>query len=273
MSSRDVAEPAYRQLSKQLRAQIASGSYRGGQRLPTESELATSYGLSRQTVRRAFLELVTEGVVYRVPGRGTFATEPDTRYLRQLGSIEDLMNLASDTTMEIVTPLRRLADIEAASRLRLDTDLVCAVTFRRLHDGIPFVLTTVSLPESIARHVMDTPELASGAVGSSTIIGLLEPHLTVPIVQAAQSITVAPATGSVASALNCGEGHPMLRVDRLYGDADGDPVELAVSYFMPELYTYRVVLHRAGPANEPDAALSAVRPPAGRPTQVRINPT
>lgn len=240
------SEPAYQLVSRELRAEIAAGRYRGGVRLPTEAELSERHGVSRQTVRRAFHDLVAEGIVYRVPGRGTFATESDRRYLRQLGSIEDLMNLSADTTMEVVTPLRRRADIEAASRLRLDTDLVYTVVFRRLHDDVPFVLTTVYLPGRIARHVLEAPELAAGASSTYTLIGLLEPHLDNPIVEAEQSITVAAAGEEVAAALGCPIGHPMLRVDRLYTNDAGQPVELSVSYFLPEHYTYRVTLRRAG---------------------------
>ncbi|WP_024793620.1 GntR family transcriptional regulator [Tomitella biformata] len=242
----NVTEPAHRILSNELRRRIAEGEYRGGLRLPTEAELAGRHDVSRQTVRRAFQDLVAEGIVYRVPGRGTFATESDGRYLRQLGSIEDLMNLSTDTTMEVVSALRRRVDVEAASRLRLETDLVDSVVFRRLHDGVPFVLTTVWLPEHIARHVRDAPELADGAASAHTIIGLLEPHLESPITEAAQSITVAAASAEVAAATGCEPGHPMLRVDRLYSDAQGRAAELAVSYFLPEHYTYRVTLRRGG---------------------------
>lgn len=240
------SEPAYQLLAKELREEIAAGRYRGGVRLPTEAELAERHGVSRQTVRRAFHDLVAEGIVYRVPGRGSFASESDRRYLRQLGSIEDLMNLSADTTMEVVSPLRRRADIDAASRLRLDTDLLYTVVFRRRHGDVPFVLTTVYLPDEVARHVLDAPELAEGAVSTYTVIGLLEPHLDSPIVEAAQSITVAPATEAVSRDLGCSVGHPMLRVDRLYSNADGQPNELSVSYFLPEHYTYRVTLRRAG---------------------------
>src|SRR6478752_10797326 len=94
--------PAYQVLREQLRAEIRGGRYADGARLPTESELAEHHGLSRQTVRRAFQDLVAEGMVYRVPGRGTYAREPGRRYLRQLGSIEDLMSLSDDTTMEVL---------------------------------------------------------------------------------------------------------------------------------------------------------------------------
>ncbi|BBY50162.1 GntR family transcriptional regulator [Mycolicibacterium arabiense] len=234
--------PAYQALRQRLRDEIASGAYRDGARLPTESELVERFGLSRQTVRRAFQDLVSEGAVYRVPGRGTFVNE---RYLRQLGSIEDLMSLSDDTTMEVTSGLRRQVDVEAASRLRLDDDVVFAVSFRRLHEGVPFGVTRVSLPEAVARPVLDAAETQTGAVSTTTIIGLIEPHLAEPIAEAAQSITVGAADPEVAEAVGCATGHPMLRVDRLYSDSSGAPVELAVSHFLPEQYTYRVTLRRS----------------------------
>ena len=239
-------EPAYQTLRDQLRGEIAAGHYRDGARLPTESELVARHGLSRQTVRRAFQDLVAGGVVYRVPGRGTYASEPGGRYLRQLGSIEDLMSLSDDTTMEVLAGLRRRVDVDAASRLRLDDDVVYSVVFRRLHDGVAFVSTTVHLVPLAAQRVLSSSVLADGAVGTHTVIGLLEPHLTDPIIEAAQSITVAPADDLVADAVGCQPGHPMLRVDRLYSDAGGRPVELSVSHFLPEQYTYRVTLRRSG---------------------------
>jgi len=239
-------EPAYQTLRDQLRGEIAAGHYRDGARLPTESELVARHGLSRQTVRRAFQDLVAGGVVYRVPGRGTYASDPGGRYLRQLGSIEDLMSLSDDTTLEVLAGLRRRVDVDAASRLRLDDDVVYSVVFRRLHDGVAFVSTTVHLVPLAAQRVLSSSVLADGAVGTHTVIGLLEPHLTDPIIEAAQSITVAPADDLVADAVGCQPGHPMLRVDRLYSDTGGRPVELSVSHFLPEQYTYRVTLRRSG---------------------------
>ena len=238
-------EPAYRVLTRLLRDEIAAGAYAGGVRLPTESELVDRHGVSRQTVRRAFQDLVAEGVVDRVPGRGTYARAAAPRYLRQLGSIEDLMSLSEDTTMEVLTPIGRRVDVDAASRLRRDDDVVYTIAFRRLHGdspGVPFVLTRVHLIEDVALPVLDAPELHAGARSEYTIIGLLEPHLQYPISEAAQWITVAPADPDVATALGCAPGHPMLRVDRLYSDTSGRPVELAVSHFLPEQYTYRVTL-------------------------------
>ncbi len=244
--------PAYQALRQTLRDDIAAGTYRDGARLPTESELVARHGLSRQTVRRAFQDLVAEGVVYRIPGRGTYARDgafrAGQRYLRQLGSIEDLMSLSDDTTMEVLAGLRRRVDVDAASRMRLDDDVVYTVVLRRLHGsnpGVPFVLTRVHLPESVARTVLGVRELTDGAVSTSTVIGLTGPHLSESIAEAAQSITVSAADDEVAAAVDCDRGHPMLRIDRLYSDPSGTPVELAVSHFLPEQYTYRVTLRRS----------------------------
>jgi DNA-binding GntR family transcriptional regulator len=108
------------------------------------------------------------------------------------------------------------------------------------------VLTTVHLVPSAAQPVLTSSALSDGAVGTHTVIGLLEPHLTEPIAEAAQSITVAPADEPVARAVGCRPGHPMLRVDRLYSDSGGNPVELSVSHFLPEQYPSRVTQRRSG---------------------------
>lgn len=239
-------EAAYQVLARTLREQILRGRYAGGLRLPTEAELAREHAVSRQTVRRAFHDLVSEGMVHRVPGRGTFAAPRDGRYLRQFGSIDDLMGLSIDTRLEIVRPLRRRVDIEAASRLRLDGDVVHTVVFRRLHDDVPFCLTTVHLPQDVGEALAGRPELTTeGAVSADTVIAMVDARH--PVAEAEQSITAVLATDALTAGLGCAVGDPLLRVDRVYHATNGRLVELAVSHFLPEHYSYRVRLRR-GPS-------------------------
>lgn len=245
-ASRQVGEAAYRVLARELRSAILQQRYADGARLPTEAELAEEYRVSRQTVRRAFHDLVSEGMVYRVPGRGTFAAPGGGRYLRQFGSIEDLMGLSLDTELEVVRALRRQVNIEAASRLRLDTDAVHTVVFRRRHHGEPFCHTTVHLHPEAGAALESVPELATdGATSPVTIIGLLDCRLPHPIAAAEQSITAEAADVALAAALRCQPGAPLLRVDRTYLTTEDRPVELAVSHFLPEQYSYRVRLRRS----------------------------
>lgn len=242
-------ESTYTIVAREVRSRILHGDYADGRRLPTEAELAERHGVSRQTVRRAFQDLVAEGMVYRVPGRGTFVTRRDEAYLRQFGSIDDLMGLSVDTRMEVTAPLRRLVDVTAASRLRLPDDVVHSLTFRRSHDGAPFCVTTVSVPATVGAVLASVPELAAaGASSRTTIIALLDARLPAPIAEADQSITVASADAATAAQLGGRPGDPLLRIDRLYSDTAGRPVELAISHFLPELYSYRTKLRRDRPA-------------------------
>jgi GntR family transcriptional regulator len=238
-------ESSYAILAREVRTKILQGHYADGRRLPTEAEFAARYQVSRQTVRRAFQDLVSEGIVSRTPGRGTFLAPRDGTYVRQFGSIDDLMGLSMDTEMDIVAPLRRKVDVTAAGRLRLSSDVIYTVSFRRSYDGTPFCLTVVSLPPKAGQVLTSEPALtATGATSEVTIIGLLDTRLDGPIAEAQQSITVTLADQAAAESLGCPVGHALLRVDRLYFDTKGIAVELAESTFLPELYSYRTNLRR-----------------------------
>lgn len=239
-------DSAYRALAGELRDALREGRYGDSGRLPTEAELSVTHSVSRQTVRRAMLDLVSEGLVYRVPGRGTFPATRDSRYLRQLGSIEDLMSLSVDTEMELLQPLARRVDLAAAGRLQLANDVVCSVAFRRLHEGLPLCFTSVSLPPAAGRVLEDVPELLeTGRRSQYTVLGLLDQRLAAPVTNAEQSISVGRLPAEAADALGVAAGEPVLQIDRVYSDASGKAVELAVNWFHPDHYSYRVRLHRA----------------------------
>jgi GntR family transcriptional regulator len=192
-------------------------------------------------------DLVAEGLVYRVPGRGTFPATHDQRYLHRFGSVEDLMGLSRDTVLEVVEPLQRRVDLDAAGRLRLDSDLVHTLSFRRLHDGMPLCFTTVAVPSDVGRLLCDEPTLREpGARSPHTVLGLLDTRLEHPVLEAEQSISVGALPPVAARCLDLPDGSAALRVDRVYTDARQRVVELAVSWFHPDHYSYRVRLRRSG---------------------------
>lgn len=239
--------PAYRRLTEQLRGELADGVYDDGVRLPTEAELSRDHAVSRQTVRRAMQDLVSDGVVYRVPGRGTFAV-PDgrDRYLRRLGSVDDLLGLALDTRLEILTPLERGVDVDVASRLRRDDDTVYRLTFRRLHRGEPISHTAMFLIPEVGEQLTDVAELTTpGATSDTTVIGLIERRHPGLIGSADQSITVGTPPPVAAEAIGTRPDERVLRIDRIYHDTADVPVELAVNWYHPSRYTYRVKLRRS----------------------------
>ena len=62
-------------IAEELRKRVDAGEWADGKRLPTERDLAEQYGVARNTVRRAFDQLETDGLVTRKVGRGTYLRE------------------------------------------------------------------------------------------------------------------------------------------------------------------------------------------------------
>lgn len=76
--------PLYAQIVEQLRQDIQTGLFRQTGRLPTEGELSEQYHVSRITIRRAVDELVSQGLVEKKQGKGTFICAP--KFTRGFGS-------------------------------------------------------------------------------------------------------------------------------------------------------------------------------------------
>ncbi|MCM8756942.1 MAG: GntR family transcriptional regulator [Candidatus Omnitrophica bacterium] len=71
--------PVYLNIEKKLREEIVSGHLKVGSKLTPEPELAKQFGASRETLRKALAILTRDGFLIRVPGRGTFVTNPDDK--------------------------------------------------------------------------------------------------------------------------------------------------------------------------------------------------
>jgi DNA-binding GntR family transcriptional regulator len=69
---REGPVPPYRQIAAQLRSQIADGAIPVGRRIPSLVELEQTYGVARDTLRKAVQVLKNEGLVETVSGMGVF---------------------------------------------------------------------------------------------------------------------------------------------------------------------------------------------------------
>ena len=95
------AVPLYQQVMDDLKGEIARGVYAAGSRIPSEMELAKSYGVGRVTVRRAIEELSRAGYLNRQQGRGTFVCAPKLkRKIRQKGDVQSFSDACRVNGME-----------------------------------------------------------------------------------------------------------------------------------------------------------------------------
>ena len=89
--------PIYEQVKENLRRQIISGAMEPGERLPSVRELAQAEQVNPNTVQRAYRELETEGYIYSVPGKGSFAAERhDVQDMRRAGLLKKFDEAVSE---------------------------------------------------------------------------------------------------------------------------------------------------------------------------------
>lgn len=85
----------YYDLMEDLREKILSGEVKPGEKIPSENQLSSEYGVSRQTVRKALQILQNEGYIYAEHGRGTFCSEM-MRHTRKSKNIAVVTTYLSD---------------------------------------------------------------------------------------------------------------------------------------------------------------------------------
>ncbi len=69
------SRPIYEQIKSGLLNLIVTGAISPGEKLPSVRELAVELAINPNTIQRAYRDLEREGVIYSVPGKGSFAAE------------------------------------------------------------------------------------------------------------------------------------------------------------------------------------------------------
>lgn len=111
------------QLAESLRERLDAGEWQVGQQLPTETELAQEYGVSRSTVRSSLQQLETQGLTITRHGVGTFVSpygQAIKAGLQELRSMTDTIRThAMEPRMEYESIEYRGASEEEAAELRI----------------------------------------------------------------------------------------------------------------------------------------------------------
>lgn len=237
-------KPAYQHVSDYLRDLLSNGQSRDQDRLPTEAELTRLFGVSRQTVRRAYADLVNEGLVHRAPGRGSFSKRSQ-RFIISVDSLDDLLTLREDRELVVTRPIGIVHNALAASKLGLPGDDVAFMAYTWVREERPFALNRTYLPPRMLDVLSDVQFVRTkGASARDPLIVVLDRRLPHPVASAKRTIVPVAAPLDVATTIDCEPHEPILRIESLYFDADDRPVELNVNFYHPQLYEYRAHLRR-----------------------------
>jgi GntR family transcriptional regulator len=223
-----------------LKGRLAELSARmpAGTRLPGERGLAAEYATSRTTVRRAVADLVIEGRLERVHGKGCFVARPKVAQPVALGSYtDDMRAIGIAPAARLIRLCTERADGEVAARLDIRKGSPAVALERlRLADGEPMAVERAVLPA--ARLPGLATALRKEMRGRGSLYALLATSYGIRPGRARIGIETALATPREAGLLGVEVGLPMLVLSQLSVDDRGRPIEWVRSVYRGDRYTF-----------------------------------
>lgn len=227
-------QPLYRQVRDAIIASLKSGKYVVDQALPSEQRLASEYGVSQGTVRKAIDDLVAQNILYRHQGRGTFIRRHTESF-----SLFRFFNLVRpDGSSPLpgsknLTIRREAASAEVALKLGLvPGQPVVRLTRVRVIDEQPAIFEIIYLDNAWFNNYEEI-ELPN------TLYQLYADHFGVNVTRAEEQVGLTLLNKTQAEALSVSDRTPVLQIDRIAYELDDLPAEYRISLCRNDLLRYR----------------------------------
>jgi GntR family transcriptional regulator len=239
--------PLYAQVKESLRERILDGTFPPHAQLPAESDIGSSFGVSRITVRQALNDLQKEGVIFKIPGKGTFVSKP--KAFQELTQLEGFAEAMSRRGYEIYNRVSAIDTVPAAPHVARQLGLaagalVTEIRRIRLLNREPVSLEVTYVPPELGER------LRQEDLAARDIFLILENDYGIALGKADLRIDAILADHALSAALQIGEGMPVLRIERLTHTAGGKPLDFEYLYFRGDAFQYRLQIARRAPTQE-----------------------
>jgi GntR family transcriptional regulator len=253
--TRDSALPLHVQFRDHLLGQIERGELRPGEQLVTERELAAEWGVSLAPVRQAMLDLVKEGYLHRVRGRGTFVSGA-TKVEQKIALLDSFSESMRAQGLEPDLRILRLELAPAPAGIR--RDLKVRATRQILLERLALVEND---PVAVLTSWLPAPRFAgltNEALDGGSLYGLLGRKWGVAVTRATSVIDVVRCNADQAQLLGVERAAPALRVVGVTFDQDDKPIEHSDVLYRADRFRFALESMRQGPT-----VTNVVRRPSG----------
>jgi len=234
--------PLHYQLKQILADIIKNGEWAIGDLFPTDKELMQKYDLSSTTVRRAVSELVRDGWLDRMPGKGTFIKREavEEPLGRLTGFFEEMSRQGFMPSAQIlqVAPVTITAkDLGKHPRLSVfnQSELFLIEKIQKI-ENMPIVHLLSYWPYEYGK------KIAEYDLSKEGIYQVVDRELKLVLTKAEQTISGGTASKEVAGLLGIKPGFPVLITERITYAVD-EPVEYSYNIYRADQYKFNVVLH------------------------------
>ncbi|KGX88180.1 GntR family transcriptional regulator [Pontibacillus litoralis] len=232
--------PIYHQIEEQLKQRIQTEEFMAGDMIPSERELAEAFEVSRMTVRQAITNMVSEGILHRKKGKGTFVAEHKMERKLQglVGFTEEMRERGMNPSSKVLFLETVSASKDIAQKLQIEANEEVYVMKRlRYADEEPISIEHSFLPKCLA------PKF-NKEIASSSLYHYMEQEQGLEIGKAEQVIEATVADTEASELLNIEEGSPLLVIERVASFVDGTPFEAVRSSYRGDRYKLINEIHR-----------------------------
>lgn len=199
----------YQLIKEDLLKQIENYELKENQVIPSENMLCEKYQVSRITVRKAIDELVYEGKLYRIKGKGCFVREYANNKLSRIYSFtEAITNQGKTPSKQQLCLVKETAGEELARKMKIKTeDEVYRIKCLYLADGKPYGINTSILPAKLF------PKLECFNLNNSSLYEVLKNFYQLSITRVQQNITAIESTEELNQLMQLDTSKPLLRIE------------------------------------------------------------
>lgn len=229
--------PLYHQTYQYLVDLMKKGTFKPGDMLPPETELAKILKVGRQTIRQAMAQLVDDGWIERFSGRGTFVCERKTRndFFLDRSFSQEMEELGKKATAKVLKKV--IGRIEPSSPKcflnRLNSPCLY-LTRLRYGDQEP-----IGLQEAVIL-TERCPGLENHDFTHESLFRVLTETYGLEIAEIYHVVNAVMATKSIADLLEIKTGSPILLEKSITYLSDKTPIEATTSHFRADKYEYSV---------------------------------
>jgi len=216
---RESQQKLYVQMYSILKNKIENRDWPVGSQIPTEDELCKSYDVSKATVRMAIADLVRNGYLKKLQGKGTFVMHamPDLGITMKTRLTEDMFGEGVNARKEILMKGIKEPPEDVRAYLKTDRDIYY-VLCKRVVNNEPAYLEESFIPlETI-------PDVEELEVCQTPFYELVQEKSEKKIFKVIQMIEIIDVSSDAASILKLGNNAPVLLLHRLLMAADGSPI-------------------------------------------------
>lgn len=248
----DSPLPLYYQLATRLRGRILDGEWPAGTKLPTEADLARSFGVSRLTIRKAKARLALEGLIRSVQGSGCFVNSPEEWRSQPptVDSLGDVFRFGGQMAFKIMDFRMRANERAVALRLKNEGDrFIFQIKGVRYQYGEPISYVVYYLPHELGSRI------ALKDLDEGPMIPQFERLAGIRAVEGVKTVSISRLGKEAARGLGLRAGMAALLEETVYVDQDGRPIEYLQTWYRERL-PYNIRVKRNGGARPADEETS-----------------